>query len=102
MDNVILSEKHFRDVVHNSNQTINFCSIVPHHPNFIDKHKIQTMMLGSKALIIYAKQYYPEANTIILCPYALKALDQQMKNIKVGDDGAPHTHGRFCCYYHIY
>ena len=72
-DNVRFLKQAFRSEIEDTNHNITFCGVGSHHQNANFERKLQNLTLVARTLLLYAKIYWPEEITTMLCTYNLKA-----------------------------
>ena len=86
-DNGRFAEQQFRDEVRRCNQRISFCGVEAHHQNGIIERHIQELTYGARTLLLHAKRHWPEVIGPLLWPYAWKAYEQIMNELRTNDNG---------------
>jgi hypothetical protein len=71
-DNGRFTDSRFKKAIKDANQSITFCAVGAHHQNGIVERRIKELTLISQALLLHAKQHWPDYITAMMWLFALK------------------------------
>jgi hypothetical protein len=86
-DNSHFADAGFQNAIKDANQTITFCAVTAHHQNGIVKRWIKELTLISWTLLLHAKQHWPDYNTTMMWPFALKEAAFWLNRLSLRSDG---------------
>ena len=67
--------------VEEQGQTISYCGVNAHYQNGIAEKRIRDLTERARKMLLHAKSRWPEAITVNLWPYAIRAAQDQMNLI---------------------